>query len=111
MPHPYAIDDATDSFVTVAATIARDVASRHAADVDVKGRFPKETVEALGRAGLLGLTVPKDLGGKGQGPRAFCGVVEELAKACPSSAMVYVMHVTASQPIAASSSGRRPGAG
>ena len=35
--------------------------------------------------------------------RAFAGVVEELAGACASTAMIYVMHVSAAQAIAASS--------
>jgi alkylation response protein AidB-like acyl-CoA dehydrogenase len=42
------------------------------------------------------------LGGLGQGPRAFVGAVEELAQACGSTAMVFVMHVCAQQAIAAS---------
>jgi len=44
-----------------------------------------------------------EFGGKGEGMRAFAGVVEELAGACGSTAMVYVMHVCAAQAIAAAS--------
>src|SRR5262249_16137029 len=40
--------------------------------------------------------------GKGQPPAVYVAVVEELATACASTAMVYVMHGTASQVIAAS---------
>jgi alkylation response protein AidB-like acyl-CoA dehydrogenase len=36
--------------------------------------------------------------------RTFAAVVEELATACPSTAMIYVMHVTAAQAIASSAS-------
>jgi alkylation response protein AidB-like acyl-CoA dehydrogenase len=53
------------------------------------------------------LCVPKEFGGKGQGPREFAGVVEELSQACASSAMIYVMHVSATQAIAASKHGER----
>src|SRR6185503_2565835 len=52
--------------------------------------------------GLAGLTIGTDAGGKGQGPRAFCAVVEEIAMACPSTAMVLTMHVSATMAIAAS---------
>jgi alkylation response protein AidB-like acyl-CoA dehydrogenase len=70
--------------------------------VDRNGRFPEESVAALGAAGLLGLTVPAELGGLGQGPRAFCVAAEELSRACASTAMVYVMHTSAVQAIASS---------
>jgi alkylation response protein AidB-like acyl-CoA dehydrogenase len=42
-------------------------------------------------------------GGRGQSPRMFVAVTEELAMADPSTAMIYVMHVTAAQAIASSS--------
>jgi alkylation response protein AidB-like acyl-CoA dehydrogenase len=48
------------------------------------------------------LCIPAALGGRGQGPRTFVACVEELARSCPSTAMIYVMHVTAAQAIAAS---------
>src|SRR5262245_12760084 len=100
MPHAYGIKDSAGTSAKASKVAA--VAAQHAADVDARGRFPQETVAALGSSGLLGLLVPKDQGGGGEGPRAFCAVVEELAKACPSSAMIYVMHVSAAQAIAAS---------
>src|SRR5207248_11158487 len=95
-------------FVDNAAAIAKDIAAPAAADVDAKARFPREAVSAIQAQGLAGLTVPVDAGGKGQGPRAFCGVVEELAMACPSTAMVYTMHVSATMAIVGSKTlGRR----
>lgn len=94
--------EADNGFVKAAAAIAKEVAGPSAGDVDAKGRFPKESLSAIQAKGLAGLTVPAEFGGKGQGPRVFSAVVEELAKACPSSAMVYVMHVSATAPIIAS---------
>lgn len=99
--HPYGLDDHSSSHHTLAITIAEQTAARHAADVDQRARFPEESVHALGAAGLLGITVPVELGGRGAGLRAFCAVAEELGRACASSAMVYVMHVAATQAIAA----------
>ena len=63
-----------------------------AADVDHKGRFPREAVDALGRAGILGLASSPDVGGGGQGMRAAAAVVERLAGSCGSTAMVVLMH-------------------
>ncbi|HJZ81053.1 MAG TPA: acyl-CoA dehydrogenase family protein [Pyrinomonadaceae bacterium] len=89
--------------VRAAAKIASEVALPNAADVDEHGRFPAESLKSLGAAGLLGLCLPQECGGQGEGMRAFAGVVEELAAACGSSAMVYVMHTAAAQAIATSS--------
>ena len=95
MPHPYGFEPSQLS-------LPLDVVARHSAEVDKKGRFPEESIAALGAAGLLGLTVPTELGGLGQGPRAFCVAAEELARECASTAMVYVMHTSALQAISAS---------
>ena len=100
--HPYQLSEAEQAIASTAATIAQDVALRHAPEVDIKGRFPRETLTALGAQGYLGLTVPADFGGQAQGPRAFAAAVEELAQGCASTAMVYVMHVAATQAIVAS---------
>jgi len=102
MSHPYGIAPSEAPFVDSATVIAKEIAGPAAADVDAKARFPKEAVSALQAKGLAGLTLPADVGGKGAGPRAFCGVVEELAMACPSTAMVYNMHVSATMAIATS---------
>lgn len=101
-PHVYGLDADGRQVAQQAAVIARDVAAKHAADVDAAGRFPAEALSALGRAGFWGLCVPTAAGGRGAGPATFAAVVEELAQACASTAMIYVMHVSAVQPIVAS---------
>jgi len=103
-PHIYGLDAQGHDFVAAAAKIAQDVVAKHAGDVDQKGRFPSEAMEALAKAGFHGLTLPTALGGKGRGPRDFCAVVEELGAQCASTAMIYVMHTAASQAIAAAKS-------
>lgn len=104
MPHPYRFPITAAPHVSTAASIARDVLATHAGDVDAKARFPQESLDALARAGLLGLTLPASHGGQGEGMRAFAAVTEELAMACGSTAMIYVMHVAASQAIASAPS-------
>ena len=103
MVHAYGLAPSTQDSVSGASKIARKVLLPHAADVDTQGRFPAESMKALADAGLYGLCVSNEVGGKGEGMRAFAGVVEELAGACSSTAMVYVMHVSAAQAIAKSS--------
>lgn len=64
---------------------------------------PAESLEALAREGFYGLCCAASFGGQGQGPASFAAVVEEVARHCGSTAMVYVMHVTAAKTIEASS--------
>lgn len=103
MSHPY-LDQHQNPHAASAASLAAGVLTENAAAVDEAARFPRENVDALASAGLLGLCVPADLGGAGESMRTFAAVVEELATACPSTAMIYVMHVTAAQAIASSGS-------
>ena len=72
--------------------IAVDVAAANAADVDARGRFPRETIEALQKAKLLSAPVPKELGGAGYNMRELAALCSTLAQACGSSAMVLAMH-------------------
>jgi alkylation response protein AidB-like acyl-CoA dehydrogenase len=99
----YGVDAGSNELVAAATKVARDTAAVRAAEVDSSARFPKETIDGLAAAGLLGLTISRELGSKAEGPRTFAAAVEEVAQACSSSAMVYVMHVSAVQAIAASS--------
>src|SRR5579883_2557425 len=99
MPSMYGLNESARNLVAKAETVARDVLAKHAASVDEESRFPKESIAALGQSGLLGLCVSADLGGLGQGPRTFAAVAEELARACSSTAMIFVMHVSSQQAI------------
>ncbi len=103
MVHVYRLSESAWENVSAASRIATEVLLPNAADVDTQGRYPAESLKALADAGLYGLCLAVDIGGRGEGMRAFGGVVEELAGACASTAMVYVMHVAASQAIATSS--------
>ena len=102
MPHIYGLDDQQLKWTDQAQSLARDVLARHAADVDAKARFPEESIAALAKAGLFGLCVPRELGGGAQAPRTFVAVAEELARACGSTAMIWVMHVTGAKAIESS---------
>ncbi len=78
-----------------------------AAEYDRAGTFPERSIQAIRDAKLLGLTAPTAQGGLGLGPSTFVAVVEEIASACPSTAMIYVMHVCATQVIAGSAHPRK----
>ncbi|ACU69488.1 acyl-CoA dehydrogenase domain protein [Catenulispora acidiphila DSM 44928] len=73
-------------------TIVNEVVAPAAAEVDTNAAFPREGVDALARAGVLGLTVPKQFGGAGEGLRSAVNVIRTLSSACGSTAMVVAMH-------------------
>lgn len=72
-----------------------------ATTVDRDGAFPAQQILALGEAGLLGLILPTDSGGLGGGPRDLVDAMLHVASACGSTAMVYLMHLSASAVTAA----------
>lgn len=84
-PAGTAVESAVDA-------VLEEVVRPAAPAVDRHGTFPDDNIAALGKAGLLGLTVAAEAGGGGQGMRAAAGVVERLASACGSTAMVTLMH-------------------
>jgi alkylation response protein AidB-like acyl-CoA dehydrogenase len=89
----YRLNDEQQRIAATAAEVAdRDLAPR-AGEVDREAAFPKDSIAALGAAGLLGLNVPKKHGGLEQGPRTVVAVIDALAQRCPSTAMVYLMHL------------------
>src|SRR4051812_38213004 len=63
-----------------------------AGEVDGAGAFPRTALDAFGRAGLLGLVSAREVGGLGESHRAAAQVVERVASACASTAMVLCMH-------------------
>ena len=85
---------------TVDEIIGKTVAPT-AEEVDRDGVFPRGALDAFGRAGLLGLVSSRDVGGLGESHRAATLVVERVASACASTAMVLCMHYAATAVIEA----------
>jgi len=68
------------------------VAAEHAASVDSAGRFPQEAIAALKAERLLGIFVPKSLGGEGASISDLADVCFLLGQSCSSTGMIYAMH-------------------
>jgi isovaleryl-CoA dehydrogenase len=83
----------------IARDVATSVAATHAEAVDRDGRWPRESLETLGEAGLLGLTVSPEVGGHGQGLLALAVTTEELGRVCGSTGLVFGMHCVAAKVI------------
>jgi acyl-CoA dehydrogenase len=74
------------------AQAAAAVAAAHALSVDRDARFPKEAFAAIREQGLLGLLVPKALGGEEASLAEVVDVCFTLGQACGSSGMIFAMH-------------------
>jgi butyryl-CoA dehydrogenase len=65
-----------------------------AADVDKSEVFPAENIEKMAEMGLLGLPYPEAYGGGGGDYVSYAIAVEEIARACGSTALIYAAHVS-----------------
>ena len=65
-----------------------------AAEVDQKHRFPRENFELIASSDLCGLPFPEEYGGAGMDNVSYAIVVEELAKACATTSVIYSAHVS-----------------
>ncbi|MBO6519190.1 MAG: acyl-CoA dehydrogenase family protein [Rhodospirillales bacterium] len=73
-----------------ARTLARDVIADRAADIDKSEEYPWHNVEELAKAGLTGMTIPKEWGGRGFSFLHAVLVVEEMAKVCGVTGRIVV---------------------
>jgi alkylation response protein AidB-like acyl-CoA dehydrogenase len=64
----------------------------HATEWDREERFPREVVGQLGELGLLGMTVPEELGGSALDTLSVAAVVEEIARWDGSLALTVASH-------------------
>lgn len=65
-----------------AKELATDVIAPQAAEVDRTEQYPWDNVAALQEAGFTGMTVPKELGGKGYSFLDAVLVVEQMSRVC-----------------------------
>lgn len=90
-----------NSLISIAEEIVDRVIAPKASEVDSQCTWPAHSMQALSAAGLLGLQVPQQFGGHGQGLLALSAITEAIAKACPSSALCFGMHCVGTAVIAA----------
>ncbi|WP_225783918.1 acyl-CoA dehydrogenase family protein [Xenophilus sp. Marseille-Q4582] len=79
-------------FLQALEPIVRDIIAPAAAETDREARFPRQALDALGAAGLLGLVSSPEVGGQGLGLAEAAQVVQRIAQDCPATAMVLTMH-------------------
>jgi alkylation response protein AidB-like acyl-CoA dehydrogenase len=84
---------------------ARDYATRvimpQAASIDREERFPREILKGLADLGLMAVNVSEDLGGAGAGAVAYALAMQEVARACASTAVTMAVTNMVGEVIAA----------
>src|SRR2546423_2827677 len=60
--------------------------------IDRNANIPQNVVEGLARHGVLGMTAPKEFGGRGFSQRAYCKILEEIGARCASTSVFTNAH-------------------
>ncbi|MEJ7785217.1 MAG: acyl-CoA dehydrogenase family protein [Solirubrobacteraceae bacterium] len=84
---------------TIRQIVTEKVAPR-AAEIDAKGEYPHDIRKLFAEQDLLGLPFPAEYGGTGTGTLMLNVAVEEVAKACASSALIIMVQELGTLPIA-----------
>ncbi len=61
-------------------------------DIDQKAEYPVEMFKKMAEVGFMGLTIPAEYGGAGVDSVCYAIVIEELARACASTALGVAAH-------------------
>jgi acyl-CoA dehydrogenase family protein 9 len=60
--------------------------------IDRQADIPREVIDGLGRLGVLGMTAPKEVGGRGFSQMANCKILEEIGRRCASTSVFVNAH-------------------
>ncbi len=78
------------------ATMVRDFANKnirpYMMEWDETQKFPLETMQEMGKLGILGVLVPEAYGGAGLGYFEYISVIEEVTKVCSSVGLSVAAH-------------------
>lgn len=96
MPY-FPLTETQESWLERADAVAKEVLAPRAAETDRSGAFPRVQLAALVARGFFGLRADPAHGGHGEGLLTTCLVTEALAKACPSTALIYKMHLESAE--------------
>ena len=72
-----------------ARRFAEDVVKPIAHDIDQSGKYPWEVLRKMAKLNMLGLAVPKKYGGAGVDSISYAMVIEEIAKVCGSTSVMW----------------------
>lgn len=65
-----------------------------ASKIDKEHYYPVDQVKKMGELGLMGITVPEELGGAAQDYLAYAIAMEEISRGCASAGVIMSAHNT-----------------
>jgi alkylation response protein AidB-like acyl-CoA dehydrogenase len=93
-------DDSDEAMILeVVRDLVREKVEPRAADVDASGEFPWDIQKLFAQNDLLGIPIPAEYGGLGGTFLTYVKVVEEVAKACASSALIIAVQELGALPL------------
>ncbi|MEA3470477.1 MAG: acyl-CoA dehydrogenase family protein, partial [Thermodesulfobacteriota bacterium] len=83
--------------------MARDFAKKelepYAGERDEKEIFPENVIKKMGQLGFMGMMIPTEYGGTGAGAVSYCLALQEIAYACPSTAVTMSVANLSAEPL------------
>ncbi|MEX2172512.1 MAG: acyl-CoA dehydrogenase family protein [Pirellulales bacterium] len=61
-------------------------------EIDRQADIPQHVIDGLGRLGVLGMTAPEAVGGRGFSQLAYCKILEELGSRCSATSIFVNAH-------------------
>jgi alkylation response protein AidB-like acyl-CoA dehydrogenase len=95
----YALPQEHRDFRDTIAQIARERIAPRAAEIDEKAEYPHDLRRLLAEQDILGLPFETEYGGTGSGTLMLNMAVEEIAKACASTALILMVQELGTLPI------------
>ena len=80
-------------------TLVRDRIAPRAGDIDRERRYPEDVFQLFRDQGILGLLFPEEQGGSGMGTLGLALAIEEVGRACASSAQILTLTALTTWPL------------
>src|SRR5918999_4102084 len=96
---PYSIPQEFLDFRETIRQIARERVAPRAAEIDEKAEYPQDLRELFAEHDLFGLPFEPEHGGTGTGTLMLNMAIEEIARACASSALMLMVQELGTLPI------------
>ena len=91
--------DEEKMMIDVVRDLAREKVAPRAAEIDAQGEFPWDMKALLADQGILGMPFPEEYGGLGSSELSILMVIEELARACATTALILCVQQLGALPI------------
>ncbi|HVE27729.1 MAG TPA: acyl-CoA dehydrogenase family protein [Sporichthya sp.] len=93
------LTDDEQKLISYVASVAQDKIAPRAEEYDQSGEFPWDNVRLLNELGLNGVFIPEQYGGTPLSYSCYLRLVEEISKACPSTAITWATTFHAISPV------------